>query len=89
MEIEFYFYQEVVIIWIIEATSKDGEKVYRTDRKRFPNRKWSTNIAHAYQYYKEEIAAKDCSLYKFGNPKVKEVGEIDKVSIIFNEILCL
>ena len=25
----------MVIIWIIEATSKDGEKVYRTDRKRF------------------------------------------------------
>ena len=86
--LEVQFHQEVIIIWIIEATSKNGERVYRTDRKRFPNRKWSTNIAHAYQYCKEEVAAKDCSLYEFGNPKVKEIDNIDKISIIFNEILC-
>ena len=52
-------------MWIIEATSKNGQTVYRTDRKRFPYRKWSTNIAHAYQYRKEDVAIKDCSSYQF------------------------
>ena len=75
-------------MWIIEATSKNGQTVYRTDRKRFPYRKWSTNIAHAYQYRKEDVAIKDCSSYQFGNPRVKEISEIDKISIIFNEVLC-
>ena len=78
----------MIFIWIIEATSKNGEKVYRTDRKRFPYMKWSKNIAHAYQYHKEEVATKDCLSYKFGNPKVKKVSELDKISIIINEVLC-
>lgn len=60
-------------MWIIEATSKNRQKIYRVDRKKYPNMKWSNNIKHALRYKKEELATKHCSYYKFGNARVKEV----------------
>lgn len=61
-------------MWIIEATSKNGERVYRVDRKKYPYMKWSNNILHAFCYQKEEIATMHCSYYKFGNARVKEIN---------------
>lgn len=71
-------------MWIIEAESKNGEKVYRVDRKKYPYMKWSKNIAHAFQFYKEEIATLHCSYYKFGNPRVREISKADEFMIGLN-----
>lgn len=73
-------------MWIIEAVSKNGRTVYRVDRKKYPHMKWSYNIAHAFQYQKEEIATMHCSYYKYGNPRVRELDESDKFVISINNI---
>ena len=77
-------------MWIIEATSKKGKKVYRTDRRKYPNIKWSYDISHAFQYEKEEIANLHCSRYQFGCPRVRELDDSDMFIIglgrIFQDI---
>lgn len=65
-------------MWIIEATSKKGKTVYRTDRKKYPHLRWSPDIAHAFQYRKEEIATLHCAGYQYGNPRVRELDESDE-----------
>jgi hypothetical protein len=77
---------EIDGMWIIESTGKSGRTVYRVDRKKYPNMKWSYNIAHAFQYRKEEIATLHCSYYKFGNPKVRELDKSDEFIIAIHNI---
>lgn len=74
-------------MFIIESTSKYGNKVYRVDRKKCPYRYWSSDISKAYLYNKEEIATQECNHLKYGNPKVREIDAVDDIMITIGKTL--